>query len=33
MNAALRQAGCLSVSEVRCATLENNGTVSVIAKR
>ena len=33
LNAALRQAGCLSVEEVRCATLENNGTVSVIAKR
>ena len=33
LHAALRQAGCLTVEEVRCATLENNGTVSVIAKR
>ena len=33
LNAALRQAGCLGVDEVRCATLENNGTISVVAKR
>jgi uncharacterized membrane protein YcaP (DUF421 family) len=29
LNAALRQAGCLSVAEVHCAILENNGTISV----
>ncbi len=33
LNAALRQAGCLSVAEVRCAMLENNGSVSVIARQ
>src|SRR5450432_589865 len=27
LNAALRQAGCLSVAEVHCAILENNGTI------
>ena len=29
LNAALRQAGCLSVAEVHCAILENNGTITV----
>ena len=29
VNAALRQAGCLSVAEVHCAILENNGTITV----
>jgi len=29
LNAALRQAGCLSVSEVHTAILENNGGISV----
>jgi len=29
LNAALRQAGCLSVEEVRSALLENNGYISV----
>ncbi len=31
LDAALRQAGCESVSGVRSAILENNGTISVIA--
>ncbi len=30
LNAALRQSGCMTVEEVRCAMLENNGSVSVI---
>jgi len=29
LNAALRQAGCLTVAEVHCAILENNGTITV----
>lgn len=29
LNAALRQAGCLSVGEVHCAILENNGSITV----
>src|SRR5471030_847714 len=29
LNAALRQAGCLSGAEVHCAILENNGTITV----
>jgi uncharacterized membrane protein YcaP (DUF421 family) len=29
LNAALRQAGCLSVAEVHCAILENNGAITV----
>jgi len=29
LNAALRQAGCVAVSEVHCAILENNGTITV----
>jgi uncharacterized membrane protein YcaP (DUF421 family) len=33
LNAALRQAGCISVEEVHCAMMENNGSISVIAKR
>ena len=33
LNAALRQAGCLSMEDVHCAMLENNGAVSVIPKR
>ncbi len=33
LNAALRQAGCLSVEDVRCAMMENNGSISVVAKR
>ena len=32
LNAALRAAGCLSIEDVHCAMLENNGSVSVIAK-
>ena len=32
LNAALRLAGCDSVADVRSAILENNGTISVIAK-
>jgi uncharacterized membrane protein YcaP (DUF421 family) len=32
LNAALRQAGCASVSDVHSAVLENSGAVSVIAK-
>jgi uncharacterized membrane protein YcaP (DUF421 family) len=33
LNAALRQAGCISVEEVHCAMMENNGSISVIPKR
>jgi uncharacterized membrane protein YcaP (DUF421 family) len=29
LNAALRQEGCLSVADVHCAILENNGTITV----
>ena len=29
LNAALRQEGCMSVAEVHCAILENNGTITV----
>ena len=32
LDAALRQAGCESVADVRCAILENNGVISVVAK-
>jgi uncharacterized membrane protein YcaP (DUF421 family) len=32
LNAALRQAGCLTVEDVRCAMLENNGSISVIPR-
>jgi uncharacterized membrane protein YcaP (DUF421 family) len=30
--AALRQAGCASIEEVQCAILENDGSVSVLAR-
>src|SRR5207249_511098 len=30
LNSALRGAGCLTVEEVHCAILENNGTISVV---
>ena len=33
LNAALRQAGCASVEEVHYAILENNGQISVQAKK
>jgi len=33
LNAALRQAGCVSVDEVHCAVLENNGTISVVPRK
>jgi len=33
LNAALRQAGCTCVEEVHYAVLENNGSVSVVAKK
>jgi uncharacterized membrane protein YcaP (DUF421 family) len=33
LNAALRSAGCAGVEEVRYAVLENNGSISVIAKK
>jgi uncharacterized membrane protein YcaP (DUF421 family) len=33
LNAALRQAGCLAVDEVHCAVLENNGLISVVARK
>ena len=33
LNAALRQAGCTCVEDVQCAILENNGSISVIARR
>jgi uncharacterized membrane protein YcaP (DUF421 family) len=29
LNAALRQEGCISVADVHCAILENNGTITV----
>jgi len=29
LNAALRQEGCISVKDVHCAILENNGTITV----
>lgn len=32
LNAALRQAGCLTVEEVHLAVLENNGNISVVSK-
>ncbi len=32
LNAALRQAGCSCVEDVKCAILENNGSISVIAR-
>jgi uncharacterized membrane protein YcaP (DUF421 family) len=32
LNTALRQAGCESISNVRSAILENNGTISVVSK-
>ena len=32
LDAALRQAGCVSVGEVQSAILENNGAISVIPK-
>lgn len=33
LSAALRQSGCLSVEEVHYAVLENNGSISVIARK
>jgi uncharacterized membrane protein YcaP (DUF421 family) len=33
LNAALRQAGCSCVEEVHYAVLENNGTISVVARK
>ena len=33
LNAALRQAGCLSVGEVHCAILENNGSITVTQRQ
>jgi uncharacterized membrane protein YcaP (DUF421 family) len=33
LNAALRRAGCSTVDEVHYAVLENNGTISVIARK
>ncbi len=33
LNAALRQAGCTCVEEVRSAILENNGSISVVTGR
>ena len=32
LNAALRQSGCTCVDDVRSAVLENNGSISVIAR-
>jgi len=32
LQAALRQAGCTSIHEVRTAVLENNGTISVVKR-
>jgi len=33
LNAALRQAGCVTVDEVHYAVLENNGSISVVQKK
>ena len=33
INAALRQAGCACIEDVQSAILENNGSISVIARR
>ncbi len=33
LNAALREAGCESVEEVRAAVLENNGAISVVPRK
>jgi uncharacterized membrane protein YcaP (DUF421 family) len=33
LNAALRQSGCTCVDDVRSAVLENNGSISVIARQ
>ena len=33
LNAALRCAGCISIEQVHCAILENNGQISVIPKK
>ena len=33
LSAALRAAGCNEVAEVHCAMLENNGQISVVAKK
>src|SRR5689334_19445433 len=33
LNAAIRQGGCACVSDVHVAVLENNGSISVVAKR
>jgi uncharacterized membrane protein YcaP (DUF421 family) len=32
LNSALRQAGCLSIANVRTAILENNGSISVVKR-
>jgi uncharacterized membrane protein YcaP (DUF421 family) len=32
LNAALRQAGCASIDDVHVATLENNGSISVVPR-
>lgn len=32
LDAALRQAGCMSIAEVRSAILENNGVISVVPR-
>ena len=32
LNAALRQAGCVTIAEVHCAILENNGSITVTAR-
>jgi uncharacterized membrane protein YcaP (DUF421 family) len=33
LNSALRQAGCGCVDDVQYAVLENNGAISVVARR
>jgi uncharacterized membrane protein YcaP (DUF421 family) len=33
LNAALRRAGCLTVNDVHCAVLENNGAISVVPRQ
>jgi len=33
LNAALRAAGCTDIEQVHCAMLENNGQISIVAKK
>jgi uncharacterized membrane protein YcaP (DUF421 family) len=33
LHSALRQAGCLAVTDVHCAVLENNGSITVVPRK